>query len=83
MHPEGYSGAMLDWTEDDFWREYQSASTEYQRALDSRLRADREVVNSRSAEALELWNEAHRAEEKCFEQLKAAARVIWAKYKQN
>jgi hypothetical protein len=72
---------MPDLTTDDFWREYEAASQGHRRAMETRLRAEQELARAYSEEALEHWNTAARQEDKCYEELKAAARVVWAKYK--
>jgi len=51
--------------------------------MQARLDADRAVARDYSQDTLERWNEAHRQEDSEYEKLKAAERVVWAKYKQN
>ncbi len=72
---------MPDLTTDSFWREYENASAAHGRAMKVRLEAERELGRAFSEEALERWNAAHREEATCYEELKAAERVVWAKYK--
>ena len=74
---------MPDLISDDFWREYESAADAHRRAMEARLGADQKLVGNHSREALERWNNAHQEEDRCYEQLKAAERVIWAKYKES
>ena len=72
---------MPELATDEFWREYEKASEGHRRAMESRIHAERELARAYSEEALEQWNTAARQEDKCYEELKAAERVVWAKYK--
>jgi hypothetical protein len=72
---------MPDLASDDFWQEYEKASEAHRRAMESRLKAERALARTYSEEALEQWNAAARQEDTCYEELKAAERVVWAKYK--
>jgi hypothetical protein len=74
---------MSDLSNDDFWREYEIASAAHRRAMELRLDAERELAREYSEEAITRWNAAHREEDQRFEELKAAERVVWAKYKKS
>jgi nucleosome binding factor SPN SPT16 subunit len=67
--------------DDEFWRRYERASESHERAMRRRLDAQRELADRPSDGALERWNAASRDEDKCYEELKAAERVVWAKFK--
>lgn len=72
---------MPDLAGDDFWKAYEKASGAHRGAMESRLQAERQLADAYSEDALERWNAAARQEDKCYEELKAAERVVWAKYK--
>ncbi len=67
--------------EDEFWAEYQKASRLHGEAMDRRREAERQLVELYSAAKIEQWDMAHREEDRCYEDLKAAERVVWAKFK--
>jgi hypothetical protein len=69
--------------EDEFWRSYEKASELHRRAMEARLEAERELAIHHSQETLQRWNDAHRQEDSKYEQLKAAERVVWAKFKRS
>lgn len=71
----------MDFADDEFWVRYEAASQAHQRALAKRVEAERELGRNLAEKTLVQWNEAHREEDKCYEELKAAERVLWAKYK--
>lgn len=75
--------SMSDLANDEFWRDYENASAAHQRAMEVRIHAERELAREYSEEALMRWNEAHREEDQCYEKLKAAESVVWAKYKKE
>lgn len=72
---------MPDLAHDDFWHEYESASAAHRRAMELRIEAERELAREYSEESITRWNAAHREEDQRYEELKAAERVVWAKYK--
>jgi ribosomal protein L20 len=74
---------MPELADDDFWREYEIASAAHRRAMETRMNAERELAREYSEESITRWNAAHREEDQCYEQLKAAERVVWAKYKKS
>jgi hypothetical protein len=66
---------------DEFWHAYEKASELHRRAMQARLEAESDLAVRPSQETLQRWNDAHRQEDSEYEQLKAAERVVWAKYK--
>lgn len=61
------------------WMDYRRISEEHSQALNARRKIEDDLIANFSDNALRLWDEAHRAEEKCYEQVKAAERAVWAK----
>ena len=74
---------MEDLAADDIWRDYEKASQTHRRAMKERLDAELDVTRRCSDETLERWDTTHRDEEKCYEELKALQRAVWAKYRQG
>lgn len=72
--------SMEDLADDAIWRDYEKASQAHRRAMKERLDAELDVTRRCSEESLQRWDGTHRDEEKCYEELKALQRAVWAKY---
>ncbi len=73
---------MEDLSADPIWRDYERVSQSHGRAMKQRLDAELDLTRRVCDESLENWMAAQRGEEKCYEELKAMARAVWAKFHQ-
>lgn len=71
---------MDDFGTDPLWLEYRRASGEHDQAVQARVAIERELMAAFSDETLRQWDDAHREQESCYEQVKAAERAVWAKF---
>lgn len=69
-----------DLTTDPIWQSYERSADAHRRAMRARADQDAAIARRYSPESLEEWINAHREEERCFEQLKSASRAVRAKY---
>ena len=74
------NGWVPDLTTDPIWQNYERSAAAHRRAVRIRVEMDDAMARRYSTESLQDWINAHREEERCFEQLKSASRAIWAKY---
>jgi hypothetical protein len=70
---------MGDLENEPIWVDYRRMSEEHNQAVNDRRKIESDLLTDFSDNTLRLWDEAHRAEEKCYEQVKAAERAVWAK----
>ncbi len=70
---------MHELENEPIWTDYKQFSEDHNQAVTVRRKAEVELVANFSDNSLRAWDEAHRAEEKCYEQVKAAERAVWAK----
>jgi hypothetical protein len=74
-----YHVGMDDLVNEPMWVDYIRISEEHSQAVNARRKIEQDLLTNFSDDTLRLWDEAHRAEEKCYEQVKAAERAVWAK----
>lgn len=78
--PAEHNVVMDELETEPIWTDYRRISEEHSQAVNARRKIEGELVTNFSDSTLRRWDEAHRAEEACYEQVKAAERAVWAKF---